>query len=767
MNKNTLTFRFNKSTALTVAEADDNIDTIADAITAAESTSTVAGISNATTIGRNLLLAADQAAERVLLGGGYQMEDVSSSSKFSALPIISARQSKDNIAPFVAGATAKKHTLGELQQFVQNMPYSLNDNLSTANTSALQDWHDELLDFVLTETGTWGEILLPAHRGPTAGPTLYGYLTDSLLCHPAVSWRALSRGSTLLKLKANATAVGTDSKPAMFYYKAVAQGTDSSSSWNPIVYGFHLDGNKGNQSAQAYGVYFERGLNDPDYLVWTPTGSAKCYSGPEMRNMEIENFSGDGVFIGGDRQRARLDNVRSINNGLRSGSTIVYEGHGLVIQGNDPVITCSGFGGNTVHNVLMSAISGVLFQGNNVWNCNPNIRSTASLAMHCQNCNGISIVNNVFNDCLSIVETTSRAKTVIVAGNDFRPADEVWTVDGTPLGITGTLDRNCMLYVTGAPNAQVRGNSWGITADATRPAYCIIVDDSSSGVGQVFGDIAYSTESSGTYIAPYATALFQELNNSRCFLDASNLNTGVTTKYSDFSLDGRILETTNFPSNMTNGGSNTIGNKIHFVRYGAGAVITSFTVTMPAAPKDGHRVKIRFDQSVTAVTHSGNGNTIISGHEITAAWAGQEYEYIYRASNTSWYNANAAGAMQTTRGQRILFSKTGVDFNVTTDTQLVKDFAFSNYIIDKIIVSNASISLTTAAGGVYTSTSKGGTAVVAAGQVYSALTTSAKTLSLTLNNTDVRTGANLYLSLTTGQGAAATADVYVFGTAIS
>jgi hypothetical protein len=70
------------------------------------------------------------------------------------------------------------------------------------------------------------------------------------------------------------------------------------------------------------------------------------------------------------------------------------------------------------------------------------------------------------------------------------------------------------------------------------------------------------------------------------------------------------------------------------------------------------------------------------------------------------------------------------------------------------------------AGGVYTAAAKGGTAIVAAAQLYVALTAAAKFLDLTLAailGTDVRTESLLYLSLTTGQGVAATADIYIYG----
>lgn len=116
---------------------------------------------------------------------------------------------------------------------------------------------------------------------------------------------------------------------------------------------------------------------------------------------------------------------------------------------------------------------------------------------------------------------------------------------------------------------------------------------------------------------------------------------------------------------------------------------------------------------------------------------------------------------------RLLWSLTAANMNSTADQAFTKAFSFTNFAIDRIIVTNASTSLTLAAGGVYTATSKGGTAVVAAAQVFSGLTASGLTLPLTLANTDMRTGANLYLSLTVAQGGAATADLYIIGMAMT
>lgn len=119
------------------------------------------------------------------------------------------------------------------------------------------------------------------------------------------------------------------------------------------------------------------------------------------------------------------------------------------------------------------------------------------------------------------------------------------------------------------------------------------------------------------------------------------------------------------------------------------------------------------------------------------------------------------GAVPRRLGEICLGRLTGANMNSTADQSIA--IASATYTITAIVVTNASTSLTTCAGGVYTTTSKGGTAVVAAGQVYSALTTATKQLALTLNDTDRRTVSTLYLSLTTGQGGAATADLYIFG----
>lgn len=115
----------------------------------------------------------------------------------------------------------------------------------------------------------------------------------------------------------------------------------------------------------------------------------------------------------------------------------------------------------------------------------------------------------------------------------------------------------------------------------------------------------------------------------------------------------------------------------------------------------------------------------------------------------------------------------GANMNITTDQAIplslppVSAGGSGRYYVQQIMVANPSISLTTAAGGIYTAVSKGGVAVVAAGQAYSALTqglvnVAGSLLLLTIAlPTAFFTAPILYFSLTTAQGAAATADIYV------
>jgi hypothetical protein len=112
----------------------------------------------------------------------------------------------------------------------------------------------------------------------------------------------------------------------------------------------------------------------------------------------------------------------------------------------------------------------------------------------------------------------------------------------------------------------------------------------------------------------------------------------------------------------------------------------------------------------------------------------------------------------------LLFTLRGANFNSTADQQLEPTFN-AKFRPRRFVVLNASVSLTAAVGGFYTAPAKGGTALVANTQTYSTLTAALLALEATLAvPADVwPAGTPVFLSLTTPQGAAATADIYIYG----
>ena len=138
----------------------------------------------------------------------------------------------------------------------------------------------------------------------------------------------------------------------------------------------------------------------------------------------------------------------------------------------------------------------------------------------------------------------------------------------------------------------------------------------------------------------------------------------------------------------------------------------------------------------------------------------------------------SGGVVQPVAGGIALIGQlVGANMNVTTDQNipLIIPGGFSRYRIEAIYANNASISLTTAAGGIYPAAAKAGAPLVAAAQAYAGLTAPgdnaagsalALTLAAAAATTEfnaVQTALGLFFSLTTAQGAAATADLYVFG----
>ena len=117
--------------------------------------------------------------------------------------------------------------------------------------------------------------------------------------------------------------------------------------------------------------------------------------------------------------------------------------------------------------------------------------------------------------------------------------------------------------------------------------------------------------------------------------------------------------------------------------------------------------------------------------------------------------------VSTNQAVRLLAVYKGVNANATGDTFL-PIVNSTSYSVKFVVFTNASVSLTTAEAGLFTAPSAGGTAIVADAAL-SALTGSTVVSERTVASTAAQTGQNLYINVSTAQGAAATFDAYVYG----
>lgn len=128
------------------------------------------------------------------------------------------------------------------------------------------------------------------------------------------------------------------------------------------------------------------------------------------------------------------------------------------------------------------------------------------------------------------------------------------------------------------------------------------------------------------------------------------------------------------------------------------------------------------------------------------------------ASTTTNHPSNLA----TNQALRLLASAQSVNLNAVGDTvaKMVND---SGYVsVQSVIVANASVDLDTAQLAVYTGAGATGTAIKSA-YALSGNSSSAKVVVTAATSTDAIDVSQLYIRCTTAQGAAATADVYIYG----
>lgn len=117
--------------------------------------------------------------------------------------------------------------------------------------------------------------------------------------------------------------------------------------------------------------------------------------------------------------------------------------------------------------------------------------------------------------------------------------------------------------------------------------------------------------------------------------------------------------------------------------------------------------------------------------------------------------------LATNQALRLIASAQGVNLNQIGDT-VAPILAAGSVSVQSVIVANASTSLTTAYLAVYTGAGATGTAVKSA-YALSGNDATAKVVVTAATSTNAVSGSPLYIRCTTAQGAAATADVFIYG----
>jgi hypothetical protein len=125
---------------------------------------------------------------------------------------------------------------------------------------------------------------------------------------------------------------------------------------------------------------------------------------------------------------------------------------------------------------------------------------------------------------------------------------------------------------------------------------------------------------------------------------------------------------------------------------------------------------------------------------------------------------NQTYPLPTRNSEQLLFLGRGLDFQLNTDQALSKQFSGTNFLVTRVVaVRKSGAGSVACAGGVYSATAKGGSAVVASTQSWIALDSGILVNATLAAITAVLSAGTMYLSLTTGSTAAVTADVFVFG----
>jgi hypothetical protein len=134
----------------------------------------------------------------------------------------------------------------------------------------------------------------------------------------------------------------------------------------------------------------------------------------------------------------------------------------------------------------------------------------------------------------------------------------------------------------------------------------------------------------------------------------------MTTK-----IDGNngVLQSYDFQV-LTTGFSYTFATGITTLIAAPAGTLAAGTITMPGSPADGMVITITTTQEITALTIAGGAGQSIGGTQVSLMAANSSMSFVYRQSNTTWYN-NSGPALGNVGTAPVYAARAWVNFNGT------------------------------------------------------------------------------------------------------
>lgn len=355
----------------------------------------------------------------------------------------------------------------------------------------------------------------------------------------------------------------------------------------------------------------------------------------------------------------------------------------------------------------------------------------------------INVNNNIFRNCADVFVGITGSTT-----------DETKYLQN--ISFTGNQFYKTRLAPQRIRNLAITGNTWDWGAySATNTTQCI-----NQSLGSVNVNISGNTMNGGYGAVALGGAL----------LNVSVVGNVIRDSYIHGIYNGGSANTAVVISgnSITNGSSASAGSYSGiYTAIGTGVTIQGNIVALTTGS-----ACIRLDGNGGVIQNNTVSNAAYNGSARFEIWITTgKTGYVCEGNKCSNLTYDPSG-LSTSPIKTLLFVKRAADLQSTADQALTAwpGKNCTRYMVtDVTAICKTGGASVACAGGIYTAASKGGTALVAAAQSWLNLSAANKIVQATLdavNATDSQSAATLYFALTTGSTAAATADIFVYGTVL-